>query len=313
MQNTATLIGGQILNFRKNKLPSSAREIEWHWRQCVQEKLNLSNISIGEKNVDFNLPSDYFELSDDYADKISLVGRKYGFFSQPVSLLDFELSVFGNISADTQIGLLLDSIKHLRPTADVYGLFVKYKYIGKSVYCGITICFVDKDTGEEMETAVFEISQDEEAYVLPIAISEETMDYYSFDDLAKLTYWLANFWVGVQYELNNRPEEIRIIEQRGPITPQLETEIHTEKRVVLVKRVIPVDEEGNEIKYSVAHSGRQYTVPVWGVRGHPRRLKDGRVTYVRPYPKGKERNNPEALTNKKYKFAEEKIESDIED
>lgn len=301
------------MNFSKNKLPSSAREIEWHWRQCVQEIFNLSNISIGEKNVDFNLPSDYFELSDDNADKISLIGRKYGFFSQPVSLLDFELSVFGNISADTQIGVLLDSIKHLRPTADVYGLFVKYKYIGKSVYCGITICFVDKDTGEEMETAVFEISQDEEAYVLPIAISEETMNYYSFDDLAKLTYWLANFWVGVQYELNNRPEEIRIIEQRGPITPQLETEIHTEKRVVLVKRVIPVDEKGNEIKYSVAHSGRQYTVPVWGVRGHPRRLKDGRVTYVRPYPKGKERNNPEALANKKYKFVKEKIESDIED
>lgn len=57
---------------------------------------------------------------------------------------------------------------------------------------------------------------------------------------------------------------------------------------MLVKRVIPVDEEGNEIKYSVVHSGRQYTVPVWGVRGHPRRLKEGRVTYVRPYTKGKE-------------------------
>lgn len=300
------------MNFSKNKLPSSVREIEWHWRQSVQEKFNLSNISIGEKNVDFNLPSDYFDLSDEYADKISLIGRKYGFFSQPVSLLEFELSVFGNISADTQIGVLLGSIKHLRPTADVYGLFVKYKYIGKSVYCGITICFVDKDTGEEMETAVFEISQDEEAYVFPIAISEETMDYYSFDDLAKLTYWLANFWVGVQYEINNRPEEVRIIEQRGPITPQLEAEIYTEKRVVLVKRVIPVDEEGKEIKYSVVHSGRQYTVPIWGVRGHSRRLKDGKITYVRPYRKGKERNNPAALFEKEYKFVGEKIELDIE-
>lgn len=301
------------MNFSNNKLPSSTREIGWHWRQCVQERFNLSSISIEGKIVNFNHPSDYFELSDGCADKISLIGRKYSFFSQPVSLIDFELSIFGDISVDTQIGVLLGSIKHLRPIADVYGLFVKYKYIGKSVYCGITICFVDMDTGEEMETAVFEISQDEGAYVLPIAISEETMDYYSFDDLAKLAYWSGNFWVGVQYELNNRPEEIRIIEQRGPITPQLETEIHNEKRVVLVKQVIPVDEEGNEIKYSVAHSGRQYTVPVWGVRGHPRRLKDGRVTYVRPYPKGKERNNPEALAQKEYKFVEEKIESDIED
>lgn len=58
----------------------------------------------------------------------------------------------------------------MRPSADVYGLFAKYKYIGNSVYCGITICFVDNDTGEEMETAVFEISEDEEAYILPVLI-----------------------------------------------------------------------------------------------------------------------------------------------
>ena len=71
---------------------------------------------------------------------------------------DVELSILGNISADTQIGVLLGSIKHLRPTAEVYGIFAKYKYIGKSVYFGVTICFVDKDAGEEMETAAFEFS-----------------------------------------------------------------------------------------------------------------------------------------------------------
>ena len=301
------------MNFSENKLPLSTREIEWHWRQCVREEFDLSQINIAGKNVNFNLPSDYFELTDYNADKISLIGRKYDFFSQPVSLIDFELSIWGDISVDSRIGGLLSNIKHLRPTAEVYGFFVKYTYIGKFVYCGITICFVDKDTGEEMETAVFEISQDESAYILPVAISEEAMDYYSFDDLAKLTYWLGNFWMGIQYELNNRPEEIRIIERRGAITPRLEAEIHNEKRVVLVKRVIPVDEQGDEIKYGVAHSGRQYSVPVWGVRGHPRRLKDGRVTYVRPYPKGKERNNPEMLVQKEYRFVEEKIESDIKE
>ena len=300
------------MNFRKNRLPSSAREIEWRWKQCVQENFDLSRISIGDETVDFNLPSDYFDLTDGYADKISLIGRKCGFYSEPVALKDVELNIFGNISADTQIGVLLGSIKHLRPTADVYGVFAKFKYIGKSVYCAITVCFIDKDTGEEMETAVFEIGEDESAYVLPVEISEEALDYYSFDDLAKLAYWLGNFWAGVQYELNNRPEEIRVIEQRGPITPQLEDIIHNEKRVVLVKRVIPVDEAGNEIKYSATNSGRQYSVPVWGVRGHPRRLKDGRVTYVRQYPKGKDRNNPEALSKKGYKFVEGKIEADTE-
>lgn len=245
------------------------------------------------------------------ADKLSLIGRKYSFFSQPVSMTDVELSIFGNISADTQIGVLLESIKHLRPTAEVYGIFAKYKYIGKSVYCGVTICFVDKDTGEEMDTAVFEISEDEGAYVLPVAISEETMDYYTLDDLAKLAYWLGNFWVGAQYELNNRPEESRIVEQRGPITAAQEADIRQEKRPVLIKRIIPVDADGNEIKYGAAGSGRQFRLPSWGVRGHSRTLPDGRVIQVRPYRKGKDRKNPEALINKEYQFLEEKIDSDI--
>lgn len=57
---------------------------------------------------------------------------------------------------------------------------------------------------------------------------------------------------------------------------------------------------------------RKYTLPVWGVRGHPRTLPDGRITYVRPYPKGKNRKNPNALVSKEYKFVEEKIDSDAE-
>lgn len=286
-------------------------EIDWYWQQYIQEYFDLSQININGSTVNFNFPFDYFELTDDVADKLSLIGRKYSFFSQPVSMTDVELGIFGNISADTQIGVLLESIKHLRPTAEVYGIFAKYKYIGKSVYCGVTICFVDKDTGEEMDTAVFEISEDEGAYVLPVTISEETMDYYTLDDLAKLAYWLGNFWVGAQYELNNRPEESRIVEQRGPITAAQEADIRQEKRPVLIKRIIPVDADGNEIKYGAAGSGRQFRLPSWGVRGHSRTLPDGRVIQVRPYRKGKDRKNPEALINKEYQFLEEKIDSDI--
>lgn len=90
----------------------------------------------------------------------------------------------------------------------------------------------------------------------------------------------------------------------------MEKKIKNEKQLVLVKRVIPIDEEGKEIKYRVTNSGRQYTVPVWGVRGHFHRLKSGKVTYVGPYKKGKERNNSEIITKKEYRFVEEKIESD---
>lgn len=298
------------MNFSENKLPSSTKEVKQHWIHCVQEKFDFKEVSVHEKKQNFTLPSDYFDMKDSDADKIAFIGRQYGFFSQPVAMEEFKLNIFGEINTDTQIGGLLNSIKYLRPTADVYGLFVSYKYIEKAVYCAITVCYVDKDFGSEMETAVIEIGEDEKAYILPIAISEETLDYYTFDDLAKLSYWLGNFWVGIQYEINNRPEEIRVIEQRGPITSAQEEEMHQEKRPILIKRIIPIDADGNEIKYESTGTGRKYTLPVWGVRGHPRTLPNGKITFVRPYPKGKDRKNPDALMSKEYKFVEDKIDSD---
>lgn len=36
-----------------------------------------------------------------------------------------------------------------------------------------TVCLLDKDWGSEMDIAVLEINQDENAYVLPVEISEE--------------------------------------------------------------------------------------------------------------------------------------------
>ncbi len=130
---------------------------------------------------------------------------------------DFEMYVFGEVNPDSQIGGLLANIQHLRPTAEVYGIYATYKYINKSVYCAFTICFVDKDTGMEMEAAIVEISQDEVAYIQPVFINIETLDYFTFDDLAKISYWLGNLWLGIQFELNNRPQEVRVVEQRGPI------------------------------------------------------------------------------------------------
>lgn len=72
------------MDFSGNKPPSSAVETEWHWKQHVQEQFDLSKISINGSIVDFNLPSDYFELSDFDADKLSLIGRKFSFFSQSI-------------------------------------------------------------------------------------------------------------------------------------------------------------------------------------------------------------------------------------
>ena len=52
------------MNFSESKLPSSMKELEWHWAQCVQEFFSFNRINIREKETDFNLPTDYFDMSD---------------------------------------------------------------------------------------------------------------------------------------------------------------------------------------------------------------------------------------------------------
>ncbi|HOV25494.1 MAG TPA: 23S rRNA (uracil(1939)-C(5))-methyltransferase RlmD [Pseudobacteroides sp.] len=142
-------------------------------------------------------------------------------------------------------------------------------------------------------------------------ISEEALDYLNYDDIAKISYWLGNFWVGIQYEMNNRPEEIRVIEQRGSMSGN-SGELKEDDNIVLVRRIVPVDEDRNIIKYGATGSGRQYSIPSWGVRGHDRTLPDGRVIHVLPYRQGKERKNSDTFVKKGYQFVDEKIDSDID-
>lgn len=298
------------MNFDNNYLPSASQEIEWYWKQCCSDRMLFSSITIGNQIINFDQPTDYFKLTGELADKIVSIGKPLDFFSQGIYLSDFGVDLFNRISTDSTIGQLLDRIKIKRPTADVFGLYCTYKYIGKSAYCAFTICFVDKDTGEEMETAVVEIGQDEVPFVQPVYINEECLDYYSFDDVAAISYWLGNFWLGIQYELNTCPEEIRVVERRGPISAKEEATPKL-KQIILVKTVIPVDGNGEVIKYGKTNSGRKYTIPSWGVRGHNRTLSDGRVIPVKSYRKGKDRNKAESLVSKEYKFVEEKIDSDF--
>lgn len=299
------------MNFNSNRLPSSSKEIEWYWKGTVSDRSNFSKIFVHDMPFDFTKPVDYFALSPEFADQISVIGKRYDFFEQPVALSEFELRIFGELNTNTQIGMLLSNISYLRENAEAYGLYATFMYKDKAVYCAFTTCYVDKDFGQEMETAVIEISEDETAFIQPIYINEEALDYYSFDDIVKLGYWLGNYWMGIQFEMNNPPEETRVVVRRGPISNN-NGDISEKNRIVLVKRVIPVDEEGNIIEYGPAFSGRKYKCPAWGVQGHYRHYKSGKVIYIAPYIKGKYRNDPNAHIEKEYRFVEEKIEADTE-
>lgn len=86
-----------------------------------------------------------------------------------------------------------------------------------------------------------------------------SVDEVAAEENAEFIAMLKHIGDGLGYaemvlrKLNER-EEIRIVEQRGPITAAQETDIRQEKRPVLVKRIIPVDADGNEIKDGAAGS-----------------------------------------------------------
>lgn len=292
------------MDFTANKLPSVAKEIEWYWAKCLQEDIDYSAIKNNAKQFDFTRPMDYFELTEEKADSISSAGADLDFFSEPVALKEFEMNIFGDLSMESQIGKLLSCVSQRDTETVAYAIYANYIYIEKAVYCAITVGIVDGDSGMEAEVAVVEISKDEGAYVQPIAINEDILYYFSFDDIMKLSYWLGNFWLGIQYKMNHRPEEIREVEHRESLTEHSENN-RTDKRIVLVRKIIPVDSEGNVIDYNKKGSGRKYKVPSWGVSGRWRTLADGRDIYIQPYYKGKDREKREQYVNKQYKFVDE--------
>ena len=300
------------MNFTHSLPIANSKEWFWYWGEHKKEFVEFPNTEVYGGVLDFGKPLDFFEIDSDTAEKLNRIGKPYDIFNNPlrVSIPEFQVYILDGVNDNNGIGSLL--WRFTKPDRDrrCYGVYASFFYMGKSIYCALTICWYDESSGNETPTAILEIGQDEGPYIQPILINENAAELFSFDDIQAVGEYLANVWFGIQYELLNRPEEIRVVEQRGPINP--DDTYHPGNGIILVKRIIPVDEQGNPIHYESRDSGRVYRMPAWNVRGHMRTLKDGREVPVRPYPKGPERNNPNAINPKKYVFDEQKIEDDAE-
>lgn len=297
--------------FSNTKSIIDSPELTWHWRSYVHSFSSFEKTDVFRETINFTHPLDYFELSSDTAEKLRKIGEPYDLFykTTPITLNEFTVNIFEDFNDENGIGSILCDFTNVERERKRYAVYASFFSINDSVYCTLTICFVDKDYAAELDTAILEIGHNESGYIMPVIISEEATEYFSFDIIKSLGEYLANVWFGIQYEMNNRPEEIRIIVQRGSVSPSENN--YDSNRIVLVKRIIPVDKNGNIIKYGKTDSGREYKKQVWGVRGHPRMLSDGRVIQVKPYPKGKERNKPEYYNSKEYQFVEDTIDDDF--
>lgn len=71
------------------------------------------------------------------------------------------------------------------------------------------------------------------------------------------------------------------------------------KRVVHLERQFNFEKLNKISKTSIKHT---FSCLCWGVRGHFRHLKSGKTVFVKPFKKGKERNNMSAFSEKEYRL-----------
>ena len=75
------------------------------------------------------------------------------------------------------------------------------------------------------------------------------------------------------------------------------------KKQTLRKRIVKTVKTFrlNPIEYNnYVGKHKVITCPSWGVMGHTRTLKSGKQIWIKPYRKGKERNNPDVYSPKQY-------------
>ncbi len=298
------------MHFKKHKDISTSEELSLLWQLRVQSFVEFPIVKVDSDNLDFNRPLDYFNLDSDAAEKLKIIGQPYDLYNNIIinAIPDFELNILSGINDEDGIGSILSNFTNLEREKSVYRICASFLYYNNCIYCALTIYYQDKDFASELHTAVLEINQDEEPYIYPIFINEKAVDLFSFDEIQAVGEYLANVWFGIQYEMVNCPEEVRVVEQRGPIVPS--DSDNESSKIVYVKKVIPVDESGNPIKYDTTNSGRVFKKPAWNVRGHMRTLHDGRQVPVKSYPKGKARDNINVVDPKQYIFDNDKITED---
>lgn len=77
------------------------------------------------------------------------------------------------------------------------------------------------------------------------------------------------------------------------------------RRAIQLCNVYTLNEDFEDFSGGAEKRHIEFSCPSWGVRGHYRHLKNGKVVFVRPFIKGKERKNPDKYNN--YRGKEYKI------
>ena len=180
--------------------------------------------------------------------------------------------------------------------ADVYPAVDAYVYADQDCsrcLCVVIICRCELNVGGKTVRYITEVTSFRNREKFPLAINLGEEDFVVFQRNIMLMY------IGVQMLSLERPEILagETVREEYSETVRQKGRYRKVRRTCLVRVVRVVSEE---IEDFVPRGHHEITCPCWGVAGHYRRCKSGRMAWVKPHRKGRERRNPEAYEPKEY-------------
>ena len=128
----------------------------------------------------------------------------------------------------------------------------------------------------------------------------------TIQELYQLARAIKLVYMGIQYTLLHRPTRFVISGPSSLVATASSSNTPKHKRskckAIEVRYMRLVDEPVPACKEDIERRSMSY--PCWGVIGHMRHYKSGKTLWIKPYKKGKERNNPKKYQPKDYEIPE---------
>lgn len=119
-------------------------------------------------------------------------------------------------------------------------------------------------------------------------------------DMKSFAHELVLLFYAINLVIMTLPHKVKQSEEKE--THTIETKKNggkTYKSVVYLKHTYSLEDNFKLTKSDIKHIIK---CPAWGVRGHKRHLKSGKVIYIKPFVKGKYRNDASKYVAKEYKI-----------
>lgn len=172
-------------------------------------------------------------------------------------------------------------------------IFYTDETTGEKCQESVGLAYTDMDANKASFLQFFGISMTDskvnENYTSPF---ETNYNFCSFS--------LGVVFLVIQKFLYDRPTMFTEISHREV---EMGVKVKKTKKQTLRKRIVKTVKtlRLNPIEYNnYVGKHKVITCPSWGVIGHTRTLKSGKQIWIKPYRKGKERNNPDAYSPKQY-------------